>query len=335
MSEVTEQPKDKDYYASEGADTWIDLLRNTTVMEATGKTPKRPSSPNFRQAPDEEDQPDFFKTPLLDIAHKDDFNLMDFNPFGLGKKPRFDTIEYKLKNAVAKVYGSTEHGLATVYDYDVVIFMISHLAKQMNDVKRSIEEGKENPQLPSRRMQVYATEMLEGLSRKRGGQQQAELVEKLQRLKGTVIEIEGEKGTKRRIGTFSLIGDFQVVKNTKTGAISEFFIDIPQWIYDGVVRVSDPTIVSLSNDYMLLKSGYHKFLSRMAKKSAGSNSWEWTIEGLYERSGSNQPMAQFKRDIKKAIDKLADDPLDDYRVFYIEGEGRGKKKSLKVHFEHR
>ena len=333
MSEPEQKPKDSPPYASDGAERWIDLLKNTRVLEATGRL-KAPSQSNYREEPESSKQPDFFRTPVVDLSHKDDVNLMDFTPFGLGKTPRFDTIEYKLTNCTARVYGSTEHGLATVYDYDIVIFMISQLANQMNDVRQRIETGEDNPELPNRRMHVYASDMLEGIKRPQGGNQQSELTQRLQRLKGSVIELHGKEGTKRRLGTFSLIGDFSITKDTKTGKISEFFIDIPEWIYDGVVRVSHPSVVNLSENYMLLKSGYHKFLARMAKKSAGEGQWEWKVETLYERSGSKQPMAQFKRDIKESIDKLQKDPLKGYEVTYREeGQGKGNRKALKIKFK--
>ena len=63
--------------------------------------------------------------------------------------------------------------------------------------------------------------------------------------------------------------------------------------------------------------------------------WQWPIETLHERSGSTQPLAEFRRDLKKAIDKLKDDPLEDYRVWYVEGEKVGRRVPMTIHFENR
>ena len=329
--EVKKRP---DKFASDGAENWIDLLRNTAILEAGGKITKSQST--YFPAPEEDKQGDFFRTPILEVAYKDDMSLMDFNPFGLGKKPRFEPIEYKLNDSLVTVSGSNKHGIATIYDYDIVIFMMSHLAQQMNDVKRRIEAGEENPPLPNRKMHVYASDMFDAFGEEQGGRQMKSLEARLQRLTGTMVEIkEKKKSTRRKSGGFPLIGGFQIVKNTKTKQISEFYIDIPAWIYDGIVRPAQPTVLSLAGDYFQIRSGLHKFISRMAKKSAGRTEWHWPIETLHERSGSTQPLADFKRDMKKAIDKLKSDPLQDYEVWYVEGEAVRRRRPMEVYFKNR
>lgn len=46
-------------------------------------------------------------------------------------------------------------------------------------------------------------------------------------------------------------------------------IDIPQWVYDGVVRVDNPTVLTLPKDYFLLDQGNHRFLHRLCRRAAG------------------------------------------------------------------
>jgi plasmid replication initiation protein len=323
---------DHTIYPSDGVETWDELLQASTGFLSTErKTLLAQKDRNFRLSADNQDQLDFFHSPMLDIPHKDDYGLMDINPFGLGKKPRFSPIVYDLSDATITVIGSTEYGIATIYDYDIVIYMISHLARQMNDVKYKVEKGEINPRLPGRRMHVLTSDLFKQLKVTDGGKQLETLLAKLKRLKGTNIEITAKKNDHRRDGSFSLIGDYIIDSETKTGKLSEFYIDIPSWVYDGVVRVTNPTILTLCDDYMSLKSGYHKFLARIAKKSAGQNCWDWTIEELHQRSGSNQPLKNFKLDMKKAINKLQQDPLPEYHINYIEtGKGRRSKMSVQI-----
>ena len=328
--------KQEHLYPSDGAETWIQLLKNTALFDKkAGKPLISQRNRNFRKDHSSSNQTDLFHTSMMDIPHKDEYGLMDINPFGLGKKPRFSPIIYDLPDAKITVTGSGEYGIATIYDYDIVIYMISHLTRQMNDIKHKIMEGEQNPRLPQRLMHVNVSDLFRQLKIIGGGKQLALLKSKLQRLKGTVIEIDKKiDKTLRRNGTLSLIGDYQIDSETKSGNISEFILEVPRWIYDGVVRTADPTVLTLCDDYILLKSGYHKFLARIARKSAGENSWNWSIEQLYERSGSNRPMKRFKSDIKEAIDKLKTDPLPDYDIHYQE-TGTGRRKDLSIHIQSR
>ncbi|GAW87094.1 hypothetical protein bplSymb_SCF05601P005 [Bathymodiolus platifrons methanotrophic gill symbiont] len=127
-----------------------------------------------------------------------------------------------------------------------------------------------------------------------------------------------------------MIGDYAIISKTKTGNISSFELEVPRWIYDGVVRQGDPTVLTLCDEYMLIKNGYHKFLARIARKSAGEDSWDWNIRHLYERSGTPQTLKDFQRDIKKAIDDLKEDPIKEYTIIYKE-TGKGRKKDLDIY----
>lgn len=324
-----------DTFNSETADTWNELVlqSSTNLSEEERRALLPQKDRNFKFFSDN-GQLDFFRAPLLDIPHKDDYGLMDINPFGLGKKPRFEPIIYDLPGAKITVMGSTEYGIATIYDYDIVIYMISHLARQMNEIKFKVEKGETNPRLPARRMHVSTSDMFKQLKIPDGGRQLDALLAKLKRLKGTTIEITTEDGNKRRDGAFSLIDDYIIDSQTNSGKLSEFYIGVPAWIYDGVVRVTAPTILTLSDNYMGLKSGYHKFLARIAKKSAGENCWDWSIEELHRRSGSNQPLRNFKVDLKKAIDKLQQDPLPDYHIYYTE-TGKGRRAKVQIYIENK
>jgi len=84
-------------------------------------------------------------TPLADISIKDELCLMDIAPFTLTKQADLEnlTLEYRLKDAKVSVSGLPQRGIATVYDYDIVLYIVSHLAKEMNKVKRIISDSEE------------------------------------------------------------------------------------------------------------------------------------------------------------------------------------------------
>ncbi len=337
--QLADDCKKKTIYASDGALTWKELLTNTVLLSAGEQgekllTEKKDS--NFRKHEEEsQGQLDFFKAAMIDVSYKDEISLMDINPFGIGKKPRTAPIRYDLKDAFVKVTASAEYGMATIFDYDIVIYMASHLNAQMNELKRKIIAGEKNPLLPPRKMRAYSSEMFDYLKIDQGGKQHTNLKARLCRLRGTNIEVDKKiDGGYRREGSFSLIGDWEIVSETKSGKISELMIAYPDWIYDGIVRETDPTMLTLVDDYMLLKNGMHKWLARLAKKSAGMNSWVWTLEQLYDRSGSSQPLKNFRIDLIDALKRLKEDPIPEYTFLWEEpeptkyrrrGKGRPKK----------
>ncbi len=300
-------------YLSKGVNDWQGLISNYIPNPLLRDQVKKIGN-NFRRDPLSEKQSDFFIPTLSDITNKDDQSLMDISPFGLGKKPRFTPIEYDLKDAVVTVSGSSKYGMATIFDYDIVIFIVSHLTREMQLVKNKVQYGNSNPVLPSRKIQPMVSDLFKFLKIKSGGEQYKLLMDKLARLKGTVITIDKKGSSKRRGGGFSLIGEYKVASETQKGNVSEIEIGIPDWIYDGIVTPETPTVLTLDPKYMLLKSGYHKFLDRIARKSAGKSISEWKLKTLYERSGTSRGYNKFKYDILNSIEALSKNPLPDYDV---------------------
>lgn len=324
------ETQDDQSYLSDGCEKWSDLEEaHRTVKDPELAKALRRMSRNYRKPPKEEKQLDFFTPKLADVSAKDDVSLMDIAVFGLGKKPRFEPIKHQLKDAEITIQGGTECGMATIFDYDIFLFMVSYLVREMNDIKVKVEKG-EDSFLPPRKIRPPVAELLKFCRREDGGKQYKQLENAIERLKSTTITIKKNDGSKRRAGYFSLIGDVKIISETVTGNISEVEIEIPEWVYDGVVRVENPAVLTLNTDYFLLNTGYHRFLHRVARKCAGDNEWSMSIEELYERSGTARPLRSFKSDIKRAIYDLEKTPLPDYEVRYE----INRRKGDKVYFTH-
>ena len=122
----TKQP-----YVSDNCETYTDLedshekIKNPELASILKKVNR---SRNYRKPPIDNKQLDIFEPPpLTDISTKDEISLMDIAVFGLGRKPRFEPIEYNLKDAHIMVQGGTNCGMATIFDYDIFLYMISYL----------------------------------------------------------------------------------------------------------------------------------------------------------------------------------------------------------------
>jgi Replication initiator protein A len=223
-----------------------------------------------RSAPTDDAQLAFFVPSVFDAPIKDDLNLMDIAPFALSKSAKEGVIRYELKDALITVEGGAEVGLANAYDYDIVINMISHLAEATRRFK--IDDGKGlRPLLPARVYRPAAAEILKFCRRELGGKQYLDLERALDRLQATRIKITNLGGGNRReIQSFPLIGRYKVVTRTAQNRIDQVEIEIPNWVYDGVVKPEGkPSILTLNPDYFLINRPIAKFIYRLARKAAG------------------------------------------------------------------
>ncbi len=305
-------------YLSDNCKTYTELELSSTPDKEMVRTIQNRRG-NYRQPPNGDKPLDFFMTTPLEVAKKDDRSLMDVAVFGLGKTPSFKPIIYDLPDTVISVSGSNLHGMATIFDYDIVLFMVSYLNYEMEQVRQTIRRG-EDSYLPPRTLQVPVIELLKAIRRKDSGNHYVQLEKALDRLSSTHIKIKEKPDaskTTRRIGAFNLIDGYRAVQRTDNGKISELSIRIPDWIYDGIVRTKTPTVSTVHPNYFLLTKGLHRFLYRMARKCAHNKPWDYKIETLYQQSGSTSPFRSFKADLKKAIAELQIQPLPDCTVEWI------------------
>src|SRR4051812_2341407 len=211
---------------------------------------KAETMPVLRRAPDEDTQLSFFVPAIHDAPLKDDLNLMDVAPFSISKRRRDGSIHYDLKDGYIAVSGSTDAGLATVFDYDIFLHMVSHLAEEMRRYK--IAEGKGlRPTLPARVYRPNAAHILKFCRRASGGRQYKDLEDALDRLAGTRIKIVNLTGGKRReAANIPLIQSHKVISTTTTGHVDQVEIGIPDWVYNGIVNErGQPQILTLHPDY--------------------------------------------------------------------------------------
>ena len=277
-----------------------------------------------RPPPIDDDQLMFFVPNVHDAPIKDDVNLMDVAPFSLSKTKREGVIRYELKDCVITVSGGSEVGMANAYDYDIFLNMVSYLAEQMRIFRRDQRKGL-TPALPRKIYQPTATQILKFCRRGHGGNQYEQLERALDRLQATSIKITNFKPDARReTETFSLIQRYKVLSRTTNDKIDRVEIEIPDWVYDGIVHDrASSSILTLNPDYFLLKKSTARFIYRLARKAAGRSDAHYCLNDLYMRSGTTAPKWQFEQKIKSLVASSETDPLPDYDLNLTEGrEGK-------------
>jgi len=284
--------------------------------------PPNPEQPRkiVRDAPEDDAQLMFWVPAVFDATIKDDMNLMDIAPFALSKTTGEGIIRYELRDAIITIEGGADVGLATAYDYDIVINMISHPADAVRQFRIHDKKGL-RPSLPSRVYRPAASEILKFCRRELGGKQYLDLERALDRLQATRVKITNLTGGKRReTQSFPLIGRYKVVSRTSQDRIDQIEIEIPEWVYEGIVKPDGkPSILTLNADYFLINRPIAKFLYRLARKAAGETEAFYSLPEVHRRSGSKLPPHKFRQAVEEIVADAKLDPLPDYELILEPG----------------
>jgi len=269
----------------------------------------------LRAAPEDDAQLMFFVPTVYDAPIKDDVNLMDVAPFSLGKTVRTGVIRYELKDSLITIEGGAEVGLATVFDYDIFLNMMSYLAGEVRRYRLENEKGL-RPSLPPKVYRPSAAHILKFCRRTSGGRQYEEIEAALRRLAKTTISVTNLAGGKRRqVDTRPLIGEYRVVSKTSTGKVDEIEITIPDWVYLSVVKTEKVLpLLTLNPDYFLISSGLGRFIYRLARKAAGKGTATYSVRELHKRSGSPQEFRKFLYDLRELVARTQAFPMPDYEL---------------------
>jgi hypothetical protein len=276
--------------------------------------------PVLRNAPADDGQLSLFVPVIFDAPLKDDVNLMDIAPFTMSKNRRLTMLRYELNDSIITVAGSAEHGLATVFDYDIFLHMLSYLNEEVRRYR--IEEGKGlRPTLPSQVYRPSASHILKFCRRSSGGRQYKDLEAALDRLAGTRLKVVPLHGGKRReVMNVPFIDKYRVVSETANGHIDHVEIHIPMWVYDLVVRgKGSPHILTLNPDYFLIGQGLGRVVYRLARRAAAKGEARYSIAEVHKRSGSSQALPQFTQILKQLVANSKVFPLPDYDLDLLPG----------------
>ena len=263
--------------------------------------PRSEKKSNLREPPDGDRQADFFVPSVYDVASKDSRTIMDVAVFRLSKKEKRanDVIMHKLPDGYVRVTSGPD-GMASIWDYDIVLMAISHLTEAVNRYRAGRGDK------PGQTFRPHVSEILKFCRQSDGGRQYEAIEEALRRLKQTNVEIvRGRKGRGGRPlretkGT-GLINDYTVISYADTERITAVEIELPSWLYKAVVEAENPEVLTMHPDYFLMTPGIGRFLYRLARLAAGRGQARWSFRLIYERSGSSGTLKKFTENLRKLI----------------------------------
>ncbi len=241
-----------------------------------------------------------------DAAPRDQRDLMERPFFSLGKRPRMKPIIYKGADVEVQVFAMPEHGMATIWDADVLIWAASQIVAAENDG------------IPTSRFFRFTPyQLLRAIGRPTGNHQYQLLKAALGRLQSTVVATTIRNGPNWRRRQFSWINEWEEM-TTRSGRVEGIEFVLPEWFYQSVIDRS--LVLTIDPAYFRLTGGIERWLYRVARKHAGHqpDGWAFEISHLHEKSGSLARPSDFALDLRRIA---ARQPLPGYRL-EIEWEDR-------------
>ena len=242
---------------------------------------------------------DVFEALSGPVAPRDQRDLMERPFFSLAKAKRVTPISYKTGTTEVQVYAVPEHGLATIWAADVLIWAGSHLVE-------ALDRG-----LPTSRFFRFTPyQLLTAIGRATGNREYLLLRGALARLQSTVIRTTIRQGEHWRRQQFSWINEWEELA-TRTGRIEGMEFVLPDWCYQG--GLDRRLVLTIDPGYFALTGGIERWLYRVARKHAGhqADGWRFDLRHLHTKSASTARFTDFALDVRRIA---ARQPLPGYRL---------------------
>ncbi|WP_226558425.1 replication initiator protein A [Salipiger thiooxidans] len=222
-----------------------------------------------------------------DAAPRDQRDLMERPFFSLAKRPRTKPILYKAADVEVQVLGMPKHGMATIWDADVLIWAASQLVAAEN-----------NGFATSRFFRFMPYQLLRAVGRATGNRDYLLLKAALARLQSTVIATTIRNGKHWRRRQFSWINEWEEM-TTRAGRVEGMEFVLPEWFYNSVIDRS--LVLTIDPAYFRLTGGIERWLYRVARKHAGRQpeGWAFEISHLHRKSGSSARQSDFALDLRR------------------------------------
>ena len=265
----------------------------------------------------ERDQLELFRALPSDLAPRDAQDLMAYPFFSLSKSHRVEPIEYRSGEIAVRVEAVPEHGMATIWDADILIWAASQIV-----------EARDNGFRTSRLIATTPYEILTFVGRGTGARDYRRLRAALDRLQSTTVATtlrqppsnprgrsEGppsSRTTGRRMHRFSWINEW-TERADAFGNPDGIELIVPDWFYKAVL---DEALV------LTIDRAYFGLTGRIVRKHGGrqKRGWRFDFRHLYVKSGSLSPFKRFAFELRAIIQRQ---PLPGYTL-YLEIEAGGR-----------
>ncbi|ETD54008.1 RepA replication protein [Pseudomonas aeruginosa VRFPA07] len=248
-----------------------------------------PSLPLRQRPAQQREQFELFRALPGDMAPRDSQDLMAFPFFSLAKSRRTAPIDFRAGGVTIRVEGTQEHGIATIWDADILIWAASQIV-----------EARDAGIPTSRLMLVRPYEILRFIGRGTSLRDYQRLKAALDRLQSTTVATSIRETTGRRLHRFSWINEWKELADA-SGTPLGIELILPDWFYAGVVDAA--LVLTIDPTYFRLTGGIERWLYRLVRKHGGrqEHGWQFDFRHLYRKSGSVARFYDFAADLRTLV----------------------------------
>ncbi|MHA7685492.1 replication initiator protein A [Cupriavidus sp. PET2-C1] len=245
----------------------------------------------------EREQLELFRAMPGDMAPRDAQDLMAYPFFSLAKSRRAVPIDFRSGDIIIRVEGTREHGIATIWDADILIWAASQIV-----------EARDAGLRPSRLMHATPYEILRFIGRGVSLRDYQRLKAALDRLQSTTVATSIRETSGRRLHRFSWVNEWKELADARGTPLGIELI-LPDWFYAGVVDAA--LVLTIDPAYFRLTGGIERWLYRVVRKHGGKqpDGWQFDFRQLHRKSGSATRFSDFAYDLRALV---ARQPLPGY-----------------------
>lgn len=252
-------------------------------------------------------QLELFRSLPGDLAVRDSQDLMAWPFFSLAKSKRVAPIDFRMGQTWISVEAVPEHGMATIWDADVLIWAASQIVEARDAGLKS-----------SRLLATTPHEILTFTGRGTGRDHYDRLKAALDRLQSTTVATSIRQQDQRRRHRFSWINEWRELADGNGRALGIELI-LPDWFYAGVL--DSALVLTINRDYFSLTGGLERWLYRIVRKHGGRQGagWSFDVAHLHLKSGALSPLKRFAWEIRAIVSRQ---PLPGYTLSLEHSCGR-------------
>ncbi|MEO6214499.1 MAG: replication initiator protein A [Sphingomonas sp.] len=250
-----------------------------------------------------------------DIAPRDAQDLMAWPFFSLAKSKRVTPIDFHMGDTWIVVEATPEHGMATIWDADVLIWAASQIV-----------EARDAGRPTSRLMATTPHEILTFIGRGTGRDNYDRLKAALDRLQSTTVATSIRQPLQRRRHRFSWINEWKERLDGDGRPLGIEMI-VPDWFFAGVM--DQALVLTIDRAYFDLTGGIERWLYRIVRKHGGrqTGGWSFDLAHLHLKSGVLSPLKRFSFELRGIVRRQ---PLPGYRLALETELGRERLRFVAI-----
>jgi len=220
--------------------------------------------------------------------------------FSLAKTHRVAPIDFTAGGISIRVEAVPDHGMATIWDADILIWAASQIVEARDAGLRT-----------SRLMAATPYEILKFIGRGTSLRDYQRLKAALDRLQSTTVSTTIRQPAEGHRHRFSWINEWKE-RTDRNGKPDGIEMIVPDWFYQAVL--DDVLVLTIDRAYFDLTGGLERWLYRIVRKHGGRqrNGWRFDFRHLHLKSGSLSPFKRFAFELRDIIRRQ---PLPGYTLF--------------------